>query len=62
MIIPVIHYVSRHNVLEAFNLLFTSSLYIGYCDGVRLPSQNCGLGLVVLSPSDSSVDLVDEIG
>jgi hypothetical protein len=24
---------------------------------VRLPSQNCGLGTVVLSPSDSDVDL-----
>jgi hypothetical protein len=62
MIIPVIHYVSHHNVLEAFNLLFTSRLYIGYCDGVRLASQNCGLGLIVLSPSDSDVNLVDEIG
>jgi hypothetical protein len=30
--------------------------------GVRLSSQNCGLGPVVLSPGDSDVDLVDEIG
>jgi hypothetical protein len=28
----------------------------------RLPSQNCGLGPTVLSPGDSYVDLVDEIG
>jgi hypothetical protein len=36
-------------------------LYIG-CDGVRLPSQNCGLEPIVLSPGDSDVNLVDEIG
>jgi hypothetical protein len=32
------------------------------CDGVGLPSQNCGLGPIVRSPGDSDVDLVDEIG
>jgi hypothetical protein len=28
------------------------------CDGVRLPSQHCGLGPVVLSPGDSDCELV----
>jgi hypothetical protein len=37
-------------------------LYIGCCDGVRLSSQNCGLGPIVLSPGDSDVDLIHEIG
>jgi hypothetical protein len=35
----------------------STSLYIGCCDAVRLPSQNCGLGPIVLSPGDSDVDL-----
>jgi hypothetical protein len=38
-------------------------LLIVCCDGVRLPSQNCGLRPVVLSPGDNDVDqCVDEIG
>jgi hypothetical protein len=37
-------------------------LLIRCCDGVRLRSQNCGLGPTVLFPSDSDVDLVEEIG
>jgi hypothetical protein len=32
------------------------------CDGVRLPSQHCGLGPVVLSPGDNDVSKqVDKI-
>jgi hypothetical protein len=31
-------------------------MYIGFCDGVRLPSQNYGLGPVLLSPGDSGVN------
>jgi hypothetical protein len=30
-------------------------LQIGCCDGVRLPSQHCGLGPVTLPPGDSDV-------
>jgi hypothetical protein len=37
-------------------------LYIGCCDGVRLSSQNCCLWPIVLSPGDSDVDLIHEIG
>jgi hypothetical protein len=37
-------------------------LVVGCCHGVRLPSQNCGLGPTVLFPGDSNVDLVDAIG
>jgi hypothetical protein len=32
-------------------------LYIDCSDGVRLPSQNCSRGPVVLSPDDSDVNL-----
>jgi hypothetical protein len=28
-----------------------------FFDGVRLPSQNCGLGPIVISSGDSDVDL-----
>jgi hypothetical protein len=35
-----------------------SRLWIGCCDGVRLPSQHCGLGPVVLSPDDSECEPV----
>jgi hypothetical protein len=31
---------------------------IGSCDGVRLPSQHCGHGPVVLSPDDSECEPV----
>jgi hypothetical protein len=38
-------------------------LYIACCDGMSLPSQQYGLGPVVLSLDDSDVDQwVDEIG
>jgi hypothetical protein len=33
-------------------------LQIASCDGVRLPSQHCGLGPVVLSPDDSECEPV----
>jgi hypothetical protein len=32
-------------------------IYIGYCDGVKLPSQNCSLGPIFISLGDSNVDL-----
>jgi hypothetical protein len=33
-------------------------LQTGRCDGVRLASQHCGLGPVVLSPDDSECEAV----
>jgi hypothetical protein len=34
-----------------------SDWLIGCCNGVRLLSQNCFLGPIVLSPGDSDVDI-----
>jgi hypothetical protein len=49
-------------MLTTTTLNLAYPLQIGCCDGARLPSQNCGIGPIVLSPGVSDVDLVDEIG
>jgi hypothetical protein len=36
--------------------------WIGCCDGVRLPSQNCGLGLLLYPQVIAMWTLVDDIG
>jgi hypothetical protein len=49
-----------HGIALTFGRINVRRLYIGSCDGVRLPSEHCGLERVVLSPGDSECDRVSK--